>query len=215
MKNLNTTEKIKTLAMVSILLLLLLGHHSKAYESPDYTVIHSDSDFEIRLYEPSVWMTAPVKQTNFRQATNNGFHRLFQYIEGANLNNSRVSMTVPVLTSLVPGLDSSAYIVQFYLPANFQATPPLPLPELNLKPDSWPTTCKAVRQFSGFAREKNTVKEVEKLTTSLSGSQYSTSSSSEFAYSIAQYNSPLKFFGRVNEVWMDVEGCESNNVAAY
>ncbi|MFS7971736.1 putative SOUL hem-binding protein [Helianthus anomalus] len=202
-------------AIITILCTLGFTH---AYESPPYTVIHTESDFEIRLYKDSVWMTAPVKETSFRKATNDGFHRLFQYIEGANLNNSRVAMTVPVLTSIVPGagpLDSSAYVVHFYLPDKFQATPPLPLPELNLKPDSWTTTCKAVRQFSGFARDKNTVEEAGKLETSLRGSGYSTSSASNFAYSIAQYNSPLKFFGRLNEVWVDVDGCESAKVAAY
>lgn len=203
------------LAIINVVCIL---RFTSSYESPQYTVIHSESEFEIRLYRQSVWMTAPVKEISFRKATNDGFHRLFQYIEGANLNNSRVSMTVPVLTSLVPGagpLDSSAYVVYFYLPTEFQTIPPLPLPELNLTPDSWPATCIAVRQFSGFARDKNVVEEAEKLATSLSRSQYPTSSSSNFAYSIAQYNSPLKFFGRVNEVWVDVDGCESTKVAAY
>ncbi|XP_076960511.1 uncharacterized protein LOC143636916 [Bidens hawaiensis] len=203
-----------TLLLLTIIIVCNLGF-TNAYESPGYTVIHSESEFEIRLYNDSVWMTAPVKQTNFRKATNNGFHRLFQYIEGANLNNSRVPMTIPVLTSRTGPLDSSTYVVHFYLPVKFQNSPPLPLPELNLNPDSWTTTCKAVCQFSGFAREKNTVEEAEKLATSLSGSQYSTSASSNFAYSIAQYNSPLKFFGRLNEVWVDVDGCESASVAAY
>ncbi|KAI3785789.1 hypothetical protein L1987_44914 [Smallanthus sonchifolius] len=204
-----------SLTLLAIINIVCILGFINAYESPPYTVIHSESEFEIRLYNDSVWMTAPVKEISFRKATNDGFHRLFQYIEGANLNNSRVSMTVPVLTSIVHGagpLDSSAYVVYFYLPDKFQASPPLPLPELNLKPDSWPATCKAVRQFSGFARDKNTVEEAEKLATSLSRSQYSTSSSSNFAYSIAEYNSPLKFFGRLNEVWVDVDGCE---VAVY
>ncbi|CAH1423307.1 unnamed protein product [Lactuca virosa] len=203
------------LAIVNVVCILGL---SNAYESPQYTVVHSESEFEIRLYTDSVWMSAPVKEISFRKATRDGFHRLFQYIEGANLNNSRVPMTVPVLTSLVPGagpLDSSAYVVYFYLPEKFQSTPPLPLPELNLVPDSWTSSCKAVRQFSGFARDNNIVEEAEKLATSLSKSPYCTSSSSSFAYSIAQYNSPLKFFGRVNEVWVDVDGCKSTEVAAY
>ncbi|KAK9066467.1 hypothetical protein SSX86_013789 [Deinandra increscens subsp. villosa] len=210
------TRNLTILAII-ITIICILGF-SNAYESPPYTLIHSESEFEIRLYNESVWMTAPVKEISFRKATNDGFHRLFQYIEGANLNNSRVPMTVPVLTSIINGagpLGSSAYFVYFYLPNKFQATPPLPLPELNLTPDSWTTTCKAVRQFSGFARDKNTVEQAEKLAASLSRSRYSVSSSSNFAYSIAEYNSPLKFFGRVNEVWVDVDGCESTKVAAY
>lgn len=150
--------------------------------------------------------------------------RLFQYIEGANLNSSRVPMTIPVLTSVVPEAGpfrSSAYSVQFYLPVKFQATPPLPLPELDLKPDYWNNRCIAVRKFSGFAKDKNIVTEAEKLAVSLSRSVWAnyTSSESEYAYSIAQYNSPLSFIGRVNEVWVEVSGsesggCQSNLVAS-
>lgn len=151
--------------------------------------------------------------------------RLFQYIEGANLNSSRVQMTVPVLTSIVPGagpLHSSAYFVKFYLPLKFQSTPPLPLPELNLQPDSWTSHCIAVRKFSGFARDNNIVKEAEKLAVSLSRSLWAntTSIDSGYAYSIAQYSSPFRFISRVNEVWVDVggseaDGCGSSLVAAF
>ncbi|KAL0417167.1 UNVERIFIED_CONTAM: hypothetical protein Slati_3548600 [Sesamum latifolium] len=183
----------------------------KGLESPQYTVVHSESDFEVRFYRESAWMTAPVDEISFEKATKDGFHRLFQFIEGANLNFSRIPMTVPVLTSIVPGagpLHSSAYFVKFYLPAKFQATPPLPLPELNLQPDWWKSQCIAVRKFSGFARDNNIVKEAKKLALSLSRSEWAntTSTESEYAYSIAQYNSPFRFIGRVNEVWVDVGG---------
>ncbi|KAL2492592.1 SOUL heme-binding family protein [Abeliophyllum distichum] len=197
----------------------------KTLESPQYTVVHSESDFEVRFYRDSAWMTAPTDEISFEKATRNGFHRLFQYIEGANLNNSRISMTVPVLTSIVPGagpLHSSAYFVKFYLPTKFSAIPPLALPELNLRPDSWKSHCIAVRKFSGFARDSNIVKEAEKLALSLSKSPWanSTSTDSGYAYSIAQYNSPLRFIGRVNEVWVDVSGpdedsCKSRLVAEF
>ncbi|KAI3892946.1 hypothetical protein MKX03_037510 [Papaver bracteatum] len=130
--------------------------------------------------------------------------RLFQYIQGANLNNSRILMTSPVLTSIVPGagpLQSSAYFVRFYLPLNH---------------------CIAVRKFSGFARDHNVIKEAEKLGVSLSRTKWanSTSSESNYAYSIAQYSSPFQFKRRVNEVWVDLEGskaegCHYNSLAAY
>lgn len=139
--------------------------------------------------------------------------RLFQFIQGANLNSSRIPMTAPVLTSIVPGagpLHSSAYFVRFYLPVKFQANPPVPLPELDLKPDKWPVHCVAVRKFSGFARDDNIVKEAEKLATSLNRSPWAnfTTSESSYAYSIAQYSSPFQIFGRVNEIWVDVESSE-------
>lgn len=152
-------------------------------------------------------------------------HRLFQYIEGANLNFSRIPMTTPVLTSFVAGagpLHSSSYVVRFYLPEKFQADPPLPLPELNLKPYAMDSHCIAIRKFAGFARDNNIVKEAEKLVISLSRSPWvnSTSTESNYAYSIAQYNSPFKIIGRVNEVWVDVdtfglEGCQAKAIATY
>lgn len=139
--------------------------------------------------------------------------RLFQYLMGANLNSSRIRMTTPVLTSVVPGagpLRSSAYSVRLYLPAKFQASPPVPLPELNLHPDRWPGHCVAARSFSGRARDKNVVEEAEKLAMSLSRSPWanSTDYSSKSAYSVAQYSSPFRIIGRVNEVWFDVN-CRS------
>jgi len=120
-------------------------------------------------------------------------------------------MTRPVLTSIVPGagpLHSSAYFVRLYLPAKFQSSPPVPLPELNLLPVRWASHCVAVRQFSGFARDSNIVKEAEKLAHSLSRSTWANSSDflGKNAYSIAQYSSPFRIIGRVNEVWVDVDG---------
>lgn len=144
---------------------------------------------------------------------NHSTRRLFQYIQGANLNWSRIAMTRPILTSSVPGagpLHSSAYFVRLYLPVKFQSSPPVPFPELNLEPARWPSHCIAVRQFSGFARDSNIVKEAEKLALSLSRSTWTNSSDflSKNAYSIAQYSSPFRIIGRVNEVWADVEGSQ-------
>ncbi|CAN6692174.1 unnamed protein product [Malus baccata var. baccata] len=213
------------LLLLSIVVLPNFFCVCSAIESPQYSVVHSESDFEIRLYRLTPWMSAPVKDISFEKATKNGFHRLFQYIQGANLNFSRIAMTAPVLTSIVPGagpLHSSAYFVRFYLPTKFQSTPPTPLPVLNLKSYTWDSHYIAVRKFSGFARDTNIVKEAEKLASSLSRSPWanSTSAESSYAYSIAQYNSPFRFIGRVNEVWVDVnasgvDGYKSGAIATY
>ncbi|KAG9449816.1 hypothetical protein H6P81_009781 [Aristolochia fimbriata] len=185
-------------------------------ESPQYTVVHSESDFEVRLYREAAWMSAPVRGISFEKATGEGFHRLFQYIQGANLNFSRIAMTAPVLTSIVPDagpLHSSAYLIRFYLPLKFQATPPLPLPELHLHSNNWASHCIAIRKFSGFAKDSNIVEEAEKLAVSLSRSPWAnaTASGGKCAYSIAQYNSPFRIIGRVNEVWVNIDGSASED----
>ncbi|KAK4768086.1 hypothetical protein SAY87_003227 [Trapa incisa] len=211
----------KTTALVKLHLLCLVAICS-AIETPEYTVVHVESDFEVRLYGKSTWMSAPARDLSFKKATLNGFHRLFQFIEGANLNYSRIPMTFPIVTSIVPEagpLHSSAYSVLFYLPAKFQETPPSPLPELSLKPYRWTSHCIAISKFSGFAKDDNIVQEAEKLAFSLSRSTWvnSTSPKSDYAYSIAQYSSPFHLIGRVNEVWVDVDvsGCTSAGAAAY
>ncbi|XP_020520875.1 heme-binding protein 2 isoform X2 [Amborella trichopoda] len=166
-------------------LLLWVFVKVEGIESPQFTVIHTESDFEIRLYRESSWMSAPVQEISFVKATKQGFHRLFQYIQGANLNSSRLRITAPVLTSIVPGagpLHSSAYYVSHYV---------------------------AVRKFSGFAMDSDVIKEAQSLAVSLEKSPWANSTVSEegkYAYSIAQYSSPFKLIGRVNEVWVDVVG---------
>ncbi|XP_027330848.1 heme-binding protein 2-like [Abrus precatorius] len=215
-------KKRKALSVVVNAMCLVMV--CSAIESPQYTVLHSESDFEIRLYRTSVWMSAPALDISFEKATWNGFHRLFQFTEGANLNFSRIPMTAPVLTSMVPGagpLQSQGYYVSLYLPVKFQASPPVPLPELNIKPYEFTIHCVAVRKFSGFAKDNRIVKEAEKLATSLSRSPWadSTSSITQRAYSIAQYNTPFRIVNRKNEVWVDIHapelGCESVAVSAY
>ena len=117
-------------------------------------------------------------------------------------------MTSPVVTSLVPGagpLHSSAYVVRFYLPAKFQDSPPTPLPELNLEPYKWESHYVAVRKFSGFATDDSVIREAVKLATSLSLSPWANSTTAtDYTYSIARYDPPFRFIGRVNEVWVDV-----------
>jgi hypothetical protein len=113
-------------------------------------------------------------------------------------------------------LHSSAYFVRLYLPVKFQASPPVPLPELNLHPDRWSSHCIAVRSFSGYAQDQNVIEEAEELALSLRRSPWanSTNHPSKTAYSIAQYNNPYRVIGRVNEVWFDVD-CKANGVETY
>lgn len=56
---------------------IILSSH--AIESPQYILIHSESEFEIRLYKDCSWMTAIVQgTTSFEQSTKDGFHRYIQ-----------------------------------------------------------------------------------------------------------------------------------------
>lgn len=181
-------------------------------ENPEYTVLNEGDDFELRLYNETVWAVAEVDDVSFEHATVLGFHRLFQYIEGANLNWSRIAMTAPVVTGIVPSAGpfcSSAFAVRFYLPQKFHAAPPTPLPELELKFEHHGMQTIAVRKFSGYAQDRNVAQEAEKLAISLKKSDIAKDATYPVAggdsYAIAQYTSPFQFWSRVNEVWVNID----------
>ncbi|KAI4314363.1 hypothetical protein L6164_027279 [Bauhinia variegata] len=185
-----------------------------AAESPIYTVIHSESDFQIRLYNESSWMSSlVVGGTSFKEATRSGFHRLYQYIHGANFNSSKLEITAPVLTSIALSPRGNNYTVKLYISNEYQGRPPQPNPELMLQLAKLGTQCIAVRKFSGFAKDDNVSKEAEALLGSLNKQLTGNSSTiDKSSYTIAQYNAPSTSSGRLNEVWikmsgLTVEGC--------
>ncbi|KAF2311430.1 hypothetical protein GH714_022937 [Hevea brasiliensis] len=66
---------------IAVLTLLYLLAQVIAIEKPQYEIVHAESDFEVRLYTQSTWMAAPV----------------VQFIQGANLNWTRIPMTAPAV----------------------------------------------------------------------------------------------------------------------
>ena len=63
-----------------------------SYESATYSVIESDSPFEVREYPSLMLVTTPMKS----QGSDGSFGRLFRYISGENDKESKVAMTTPV-----------------------------------------------------------------------------------------------------------------------
>ncbi|XP_030471999.1 uncharacterized protein LOC115689939 [Syzygium oleosum] len=198
------------LTLFLCLLVILPSDH--AIESPQYAVALLATDFEIRLYRNSIWMSAALQGTSFEKSTTEGFHRLYQFIRGANLNSSEIDMTSPIVTSVAQSSQGSfrSYWVSFYLPAKFRGAPPQPNPELNLRLDEWKARCVAVRKFSGFARDDNIDEEMEALVASLGN--YTTGrivKDDKNSFAVAQYNASHHLSGRLNEVWLKVgfPGC--------
>ncbi|OAY34500.1 heme-binding protein 2 [Manihot esculenta] len=189
------------IACFSICNLVLYG---LATESPKYEVVHLESDYEIRVYGEVPWISALVHGTSFDKSTREGFHRIYQYIHGANLNSSQFPMTSPVLTSVIRSSSETVYYVKLFLS---KGNPPQPSPELNLQLEKWSAQCMAVRKFSGFAEDDNVKKEMEALVASLIARPTANKAlDANVSYTIAQYNSSRHLSGRLNEVWIDVSG---------
>ena len=65
-----------------------------SYESAQYTVIESNGDFEIREY-PDLMIAATEMRVG-SQGDGGSFRRLFRYIDGANADEQKIAMTIPV-----------------------------------------------------------------------------------------------------------------------
>ncbi|KAK9104406.1 hypothetical protein Scep_021250 [Stephania cephalantha] len=186
-------------------------------ETPEFTVVYSEPDFEIRRYGNSSWISAPLPSSSFEKATQDGFHRLYQYIHGANTNSTQLKKTAPILTSVFPSAQGlSDFFVRLYVSKKFEGAPPQPVHDLNLQLAMWGSHCVAVRKFYGYAKGSTVSKEVEALQSSLSNKlQIAISSIGKNGFSVAQYNASFRLVGRLNEIWINIsgvllEGCLSN-----
>ncbi|KAK7361647.1 hypothetical protein VNO77_03718 [Canavalia gladiata] len=185
------------------------GNLVHAIELPKYTVVLSESDFQIRLFSESSWMLARVSGTSFEQCYRSGFHRFYQYIHGANSKSTKIEYTAPVLTSVPSSSPGGDYTVRMYVSVGYEGKPPLPNPGLKLQIEKWEMQCIAVRKFSGYAKDDNINKEVEALVTSLNKHFNGSSATIQYtnSYTIAQYNASLhNTTNRLNEVWIKVSG---------
>ncbi|CAL4952311.1 unnamed protein product [Urochloa decumbens] len=185
-------------------------------ECPAYEVVDSANGFEIRRYTDAMWVsTSPIEDISFVAATRTGFLQLFKYIQGKNAYNETIEMTAPVLTDVSPSdgpFCASSFVVSFYVPAKNQADPP---PAEGLHVRRWAgDRYAAVRRFGGFVADADVGEQAAHLDASLQGTRWAAAVNEgraedpKTSYTVAQYNSPFEFSGRVNEIWMLFDGAK-------
>jgi hypothetical protein len=92
------------------------------YESPDYKVLKSDKNFELRKYD----LFYMVEYDNeLDPEIVQGFNTLFSYIGSDNEENKKISMTIPVIEEVSDGKMKMAFV----LPKKFGCNAPLPKSE--------------------------------------------------------------------------------------
>ncbi|XP_020595898.1 heme-binding protein 2-like [Phalaenopsis equestris] len=181
----------------------------KRIECPGFDVIDEGDGYEIRRYNSTPWIsTSQINEISFVEATRIGFLQLFSYIQGNNEYNVKIDMTAPVITQIVPSdgpFCTSSFVVSFYVPKENQADPP---PANGLHLQKWGVKYAAVRQFAGFVLDSEVGVEAAALYSSLAGSNWASAidkSRKDYStslYTVAQYNSPFEYTGRVNEIWI-------------
>jgi hypothetical protein len=183
-----------------------------AVEQPEYEVVASHGDFEVRRYAAMILAETRV-ESDFERAGNEAFRRLFAYISGDNTAQSKIAMTAPVVQELsaekidmtAPVLqagDASGWSVAFVVPAQYSwETAPQPTdPRVKLR--LLPARTVAAVRFSGtWDEERFTTKEKE-LRALLADRGLKTIGEAMYA----RYNPPFTpWFLRRNEVMIAVE----------
>lgn len=78
------------------------------YETPEYTVIFKEEDFEVREYSDFYMVEYQNERDKY---SDNGFGTLFSYISQDNQENQKIKMTVPVFEEIKTEGQSMAFVV--------------------------------------------------------------------------------------------------------
>lgn len=135
-----------------------------AIEEATYTVVDSDSNFEVRDYAPHV-LAETVVEGDLEEAGDKAFNRLFRYISGANRSREKIAMTAPVsqqpkgekikMTAPVGQQRvQEGWAVSFMMPASYtlETLPEPEDPAISLR--QVPARQMAAVRYSGFWSEK-------------------------------------------------------------
>ena len=195
---------MKTLLIIlGIIFALFLGSQIYLYRSSNriegykYSIIKTYKDFEIRIYEASLFTSVKINTDNYKQASSKGFSILGGYIFGKNENKEQIPMTSPVAMTL----EKKEMTMLFLVPERFTKEN-LPKPE-NTKVEfiEMPEKKMAAVTFSGWASDKKIEKYKLLLIKLLdeNGIKYANK------FSVLGYNPPYEVLFRRNEIIVELE----------
>jgi hypothetical protein len=201
--------------VVSVILLVLvavcialLGGGRLALESPEYRVVETLGDVEIRAYEPYLVAETEVDGP-LEEAGNRGFRTLARYIFGANQARRKVEMTAPVTQSKAASEKISMtapvtqkrtggrFTIQFMMPSEYtKETIPTPN-DSAIRIREVPSRRLAAIRYSGTWSRKNYDQHLRELRDTLRQHGYQAVGEPIWA----RYDPPFKpWFLRRNEI---------------
>ena len=209
MKN-KWTMITSTIALI-LIVGLLAGPVMSNVEKPDYKVIQSEQNIEIRQYEPMI--IAEVEVDGKREdAIGDGFRLLADYIFGNNTVQQVITMTAPVQQKENQNIAMTAPVQQqstgkswrmsFVMPSKYRLDS-LPVPNNNrVRLKEILTKKFVVIEFSGTNSNENVTKHENQLMNYIEANQINIISSPKYAF----YNAPWTLpFLRRNEVMIEIK----------
>ena len=151
--------------IVISLITIFYTNISMALEEPNYKIIKSNENYEIRKYSDRLAVEVEFSSES------SGFRYLFNYISGENTTSEKVNMTVPVTQSTkidmtAPVTQSNKdgkMLMQFYLPSKFSIdNAPIPTNK-RVKLVTIEGGYYAVLKYSGRNSDKNYLNRLSEL----------------------------------------------------
>ena len=182
----------------------------KATEEPDYRTLRTDGDFQIRSY-PEIVIAETIVHGARRDALNEGFRRLADYLFARSRDGAPLAMTVPVMqdagdpmASDPPLFDDEiegGWRTRFVMPAG-RAAEDLPEPPDDVELVTLAPRRVAVVEFRGRPCDRGLSEQEDRLRGWLARHGEKSDAEPEYAY----YNSPM-IPGplRRNEVWLPLD----------
>jgi hypothetical protein len=169
----------------------------KGIETPNYKVIKTLGDVEIREYPQMILAQTKLGSKQYVSSGNKGFSTVAGYIFGGNQQQQKIAMTAPVIMNM-SDTDAS---MSFVMPSQYQLSD-LPTPNSNavslVKQD---TMTLAVLRFGGFSSDEKIAKYAQILTQVLKENNIRTKG----ALLYMGYNAPWDLINRRNEVAFQIE----------
>ena len=186
---------------VAFFILILMVQPAMAIEEPEFEVLQSTDDYEVRLYTPHIVAEVDVAGDD-GDPGRAAFRILAGYIFGDNEAETKMSMTAPVTSQAVGEGERERYTYAFFMESEYTLET-LPKPsDSRIRLVEKPARVIAARRYSGRWSTSNYQKHESALVAALakdgvvlSGEPY-----------LARYNSPFTpWFMRRNELLVEIE----------
>lgn len=176
-------------------LILLFSFKFSDIEMPEYKVLKTIGEAEIRQYPRMVVARTALSGPSFKENSSKGFRTIAGYIFGANETKEKIAMTAPVVMNM--GDSASMY---FVMPGSYtrDRLPKPGSPDVQIVEEREKTL--AVIRFGGYASDKKIANQCRELEVLLK--QNGIASKGSFMF--MGYNAPWDALNRRNEVAIEV-----------
>jgi effector-binding domain-containing protein len=152
----------------------LVGYFSSRVENMQYSVLETKKDHEIRLYPAHIVARTTVKGS-YREALNQGFRIIAEYIFGGNTKKQSIAMTSPVIeknvtsesiamtSPVMASIEGESHVIAFGMPSSYSIET-LPIPnDARIKIVTIPEKKMAVIRFSWVRTDARVQSKKEEL----------------------------------------------------